>query len=277
MLSRSRILALFMLVLLVPWYSVAATGKNAGFYFVQITDTHWGPRKHHQRLRKAIEYINKLPMKIDFVVHTGDLASNNLHQDGVVDKNKKLFSQFKAPLYLVAGNHDVMKYNGTSILLKTYQIYTNHFGPLNYTVEHKGVVLVFTFMENERERYTLPGHAPWKWLATTLKKHQQRPVLLFQHAPPTLDLYKSRFETHHQYHDPWGKKNRTRYSTLVNRHGNVKAIVCGHFHRAELHWVGKVPLHVCGSIAGYWGRQGSFRLYHYDQGRLSYQTIYVED
>jgi hypothetical protein len=31
------------------------------------------------------------------------------------------------------------------------------------------------------------------------------------------------------------------------------------------------------SVAGYWGRQASFRLYEYRDGRVGYRTIYLQD
>jgi UDP-2,3-diacylglucosamine pyrophosphatase LpxH len=75
--------------------------------------------------------------------------------------------------------------------------------------------------------------------------------------------------------DPWGAANRARYRTLVNR-PNVRGIFCGHFHRDDLHWVGNIPLFSAPSIAGYWGRQASFRVYHWQDGRLGYITVYVQ-
>jgi hypothetical protein len=53
-------------------------------------------------------------------------------------------------------------------------------------------------------------------------------------------------------------------------------VIAGHFHRDELHWVGDVPLFVCAPLAGYWGRQGSYRIYEYKDGRLGYRTQYLE-
>jgi UDP-2,3-diacylglucosamine pyrophosphatase LpxH len=58
---------------------------------------------------------------------------------------------------------------------------------------------------------------------------------------------------------------------------DVKAVITGHFHRDELHWVGGRPVFAAPPVAGYWGRQASFRLYEYRDGRLSYRTIYLAE
>jgi UDP-2,3-diacylglucosamine pyrophosphatase LpxH len=73
----------------------------------------------------------------------------------------------------------------------------------------------------------------------------------------------------------WPPAARERFEQLVNA-ANVKGVLSGHFHRDELHWLGKVPVFVSAPVADYWGRQGSFRLYEYRDGRLSYRTIYLE-
>jgi UDP-2,3-diacylglucosamine pyrophosphatase LpxH len=76
-------------------------------------------------------------------------------------------------------------------------------------------------------------------------------------------------------HEGWKLQMRRQWERLVNS-ANVKGVIAGHFHRAEQHWVGDVPLYVAPSVAGFWGRQGSYRIYEYRNGRLAYRTQYLE-
>ena len=65
------------------------------------------------------------------------------------------------------------------------------------------------------------------------------------------------------------------WEKLVNTH-NVKAVIAGHFHRDEFHWLGHVPLYVSGPVANFWNRNATFRLYEYRNGQIGYRTQYLE-
>jgi predicted phosphodiesterase len=262
--------------LLAVLFLLAAPLAAAEFWFVQITDTHQGSIQHDLRLAKIIDTIATLPQQVAFVVHTGDVAADNLDQANNAERFRAAYAALKVPVYFTAGNHDVLKYHGDARRQASLSAWTNRFGALNHTAEHAGVRLVFVFMENIREKYPLPGHDPVAWLAETLAAEPGKPVLLFQHAPVTLDFYRRKEERGPTWKDNWGAAFRERYRALVNG-GTVQAIFGGHFHRDELHHVGEVPLFVSASVAGYWGRQATFRLYHYKDGRISYHTVYIED
>lgn len=244
------------------------------FRFIQITDFHWGPQEHIRRLEAAVAMIRKLPWKIDFIAVTGDLTMENILEPGVTAGIKKTIGKAGLPVHWLPGNHDILPYGTVKRRDETRRIWEKHFSPLAYAVDHKGVRLVFSFLETVREGYTLPGYDGWGWLEQTLRKAGTMPVFLFHHAPPVRDFYFAGMNP--QDKDPWGEANRTRYRTVINRHDNVKGIFCGHFHRDDLHWIGSVPLFSAPSIAGYWGRQASFRVYHWQDGRLGYITVYVQ-
>jgi UDP-2,3-diacylglucosamine pyrophosphatase LpxH len=76
-------------------------------------------------------------------------------------------------------------------------------------------------------------------------------------------------------HRGWRKEVREKWERLLNS-ANVKAVIAGHFHRDEFHWLGEVPLYVAEPVAGYWGRQCTFRIYEYRGGKVGYRTVYVE-
>ena len=53
-------------------------GEDDAFYFVQITDTHFGARGYLENIEKTVDRINDLPQDIAFVVHTGDIMNDNI-------------------------------------------------------------------------------------------------------------------------------------------------------------------------------------------------------
>lgn len=81
-------------------------------YFVQISDTHIGPtadytRHGHHSLscaRRVVEIINTLPVRPDFVIHTGDIVTDP-HPDSY-RLAAETFARLQAPIYYVNGNHD---------------------------------------------------------------------------------------------------------------------------------------------------------------------------
>ena len=86
--------------------------STESLYFVHISDTHFGPTKDyriHGRLsypcaQKLVYIINHLPTKPDFVIHTGDVATepdNRAYQLAA-----ETFADLNAPIYYTVGNHD---------------------------------------------------------------------------------------------------------------------------------------------------------------------------
>src|SRR5437588_6366118 len=119
-----------------------ANGKvENDFYFVQLSDTHWGfagPKVNPDAegtLKKAVQAVNSLEEQPDFIVFTGDLT----HTTDDVQVRKDRMSQFKdivgalkvPTVHFMAGEHDASLDHGDA--------YQEAFGKLNYTFDHKGV------------------------------------------------------------------------------------------------------------------------------------------
>gem|GEM_PF-364203 len=257
---RSIVLSL---VLLVSRAVLAA--DNAHFYFVQITDTHFGTKDHNSLTERIVERINDLPMPIACVVHTGDIGSDNLAKGETASAATSILARVKAPVLYVAGNHDLPK----KTLKESLEAYRRHFGALAGKAEFNGVVFLTVCTEPISQAMTIRDYDPMEWLASALREAGDKPVVLFQHEPPTGDFYKN------EMHEGWPAKVRQQWEGLLKAH-NVKGVICGHFHRDEMHWVGGIPLYVAPPVARYYERQPSFRVYEYDKGRLGYFTVYME-
>lgn len=235
------------------------------FYFVQITDTHLGDENHLDRTKKVVDRINNLPMEIKCVVHTGDITMDKLEDKKVVDAGLSVLQRLKAPIHYVPGNHDILPQK----LQSTHKAYMEKFGGLITQAEYEGIVFIFVYTEPLRKDFTIKGYHPLKQLEEYLKQSKGKPVIVFHHAPSVDDFYNNKF------HKGWKTEIRGKWIKLINTY-NVKAVIAGHFHRDEHHWLEDVPLYVSSPIAGYWGRQATYRIYEYHNGKIGYRTQYIK-
>ncbi|MFZ4779741.1 MAG: metallophosphoesterase family protein, partial [Terrimicrobiaceae bacterium] len=107
MLKPSRWL-LACLMVFVYCIGCRAEAPGKGWFFVQISDTHWGARDGVSMTQRAAEMINALPVKVEFVVITGDVCSDSILKETVVKEGLEALKGLKAPLYYVPGNHDIV-------------------------------------------------------------------------------------------------------------------------------------------------------------------------
>ena len=243
----------------------AQQNPGAHFYFAQITDTHFGSGDHLTRTRKIIEQINALPMQIACVVHTGDIMADRIDDAGLVNDTLALMGRIKVPLHYVPGNHDILM----DRLPATVPLYRAAFGDLIASVQYHGVVFLFLYTEPLRKSFAVDGYRPLVQLRKQLAQAGGKPVILFHHAPSVKNFYNNKV------YRGWRSEIKAQWIELLNAH-NVKAVITGHYHRDEFHWLGRVPLFVAPPVAGYWGRQASYRVYEYDNGKVSYSTQYIE-
>ncbi len=259
-------LMFIMIFISIPQLISQETNSDNSFYFIQITDTHLGENQNDQNFEKIISKINNLPMKIELIVHTGDIISEQIMDNVTKKKIAGELKKLKFPVYFVPGNHDINDNNREASLTA----YTNIFSSLNYTVDCRGVVFIFLYSEPIRLSFKIAGYKPMEWLSNTLMKNKDKPAIICFHAPMTEDFYNN------SGHKGWTGNSKEEWENLIGNYGNIKAILNGHFHRDELHWTVGIPVYVCESVANYWNRQPAFRIYHYINGRLDYTTQYLE-
>jgi len=169
--------------------SSAATARADEFYFVQLSDTHWGfdgpsiNPDSRGTLKKAVAAVNGLEQQPDFVVFTGDLTHTT--DDAQVRRDrmaqfKDIVGQLKAPkTYFMAGEHDAALDRG--------EAFQQHFGKLNYSFDHKGVH--FVILDNVSDPQGIIGDTQAAWLESDLKRFKHdHPVVVLTHRP-LFDLY----------------------------------------------------------------------------------------
>jgi 3',5'-cyclic AMP phosphodiesterase CpdA len=232
---------------------------------VQITDTHYNEPGSKQRIKKIINAVNQIPMEIECIIHTGDITQEKLEVDSIVNNSMDLFSQFNVPVHLLPGNHDILWDNYE----QTKNSYLKHFGELTTYQEYAGVVFLLIYTEPLAQSFSDSSYNPLTELEFGLKRAAGKPVLVFHHTPSVKDFYRNKM------HEGWEKDTLEKWIRLLNKY-NVKAVIAGHFHRDEYHWLGNVPLYVSGPVSGYWDRQATFRIYHYKDGKIGYRTQYIQ-
>jgi 3',5'-cyclic AMP phosphodiesterase CpdA len=263
--QTSLVVIVLLLALSFVWGTVGWATESSPLYFVQITDTHWGDKDHIERTRKIVKQINQLPFAIQFVVHTGDITMDRVEDIQTVSEGLEVLKKLKVPVHFVPGNHDILE----GKLKTTRQAYEKGFGTLLSVEEYSGVVFILVYTEPLAKSFSVEGYEPLAQLGKALGRSQGKPLIVFHHTPSVESFYKNHM------HEGWNDSVRDEWVRLLNSY-DVKAVIAGHFHRDEHHWLGEVPLYVCAPVAGYWGRQATFRIYEYRNGRISYRTQYLE-
>jgi len=148
---------------------VASAAGSEDFYFVQLSDTHWGfegPPNPDAKgtLRKAVASVNALAQQPDFIVFTGDLTHTT---DNPVERRKRMseFKEIVADLRVkdvrfMPGEHDASLDSGKA--------YKEFFGATYYTFDHKGVH--FIALDNVSDPRAIIGAEQLAWLAADLKE-----------------------------------------------------------------------------------------------------------
>src|SRR5574341_1794685 len=149
------------------------TAETDDFYFVQLSDTHWGftgPEANPDAagtLPKAVAAVNDLSTHPDFIVFTGDLTHTT---DDPKDRRRRLgeFKEIVSRLKV----HDVRfmpgEHDGSLDQSKAFQEF---FGPTHYTFDHKGVH--FIVLDNVSDPTSTIGKDQLEWLSADLKKQKK--------------------------------------------------------------------------------------------------------
>jgi len=253
------------------------TAKPEPFWFVQVTDTHHGMALHQWRLRRTLEEIAALPVPVECLAHTGDFSCDSIRNDGVATEISNILALASCPVVLAPGNHDLTFRwsNPTNRYLEAVESYRRHLGPLGQVHETDNAVYVALSTEGLRQpdAPAVPDWDPLEFLEEALSRAPDKPAFVFTHVPDCDDYYDGGF------HPGWtNPEGRAAFRAVLRRHPNARAVICGHFHRVvhEENADG-VPTIASGPIATFWDRQGSYRLYKYENGALSYQDLYLQD
>ncbi|WP_454720312.1 MULTISPECIES: metallophosphoesterase family protein [Cupriavidus] len=214
-----------------------AAGRDEAFYFVQLSDAHWGfqgPPNPDARgtLPKAVAAVNALPQPPDFLMFTGDLTHTT---DDPAERRRRLrefqsiVAGLKVPVvHLMPGEHDASLDQGAA--------YQELFGPTHYVFDHKGMHCIV--LDNVSDPAGSVGDAQLAWLAADLARQpRDARIVVFTHRP-LFDLYP-------QW--DWATRDGAQVIEHLMPYANV-TVFYGHIHQEHHHMTGHIAHHAARSL-----------------------------
>lgn len=217
--------------------SSQAAGQE-DFYFVQLSDTHWGFEGKavnpdaRGTLQKAVAAVNNLSAQPDFIMFTGDLT----HTTDDPKERRKRLSEFRdivatlkvKSMHFMPGEHDASLDRG--------EAFQEFFGKTHYTFEHKGVH--FVVVDNVSDPTGSIGDEQLQWLQAhlaTLDKNVK--LVVFTHRPL--------FDLAPQW--DWATRDGAKAVELLMPFPHV-TVFYGHIHQEHHHMTGHIAHHAAKSL-----------------------------
>ena len=212
--------------------------KQEDFYFVQLSDTHWGFKglalnpDADGTLQKAVAAVNALSFEPDFIVFTGDLT----HTTDDPKERRRRLAEFRdivgalrnKNVRFMPGEHDASLDNG--------QAWKEFFGPSYYSFDHKGVH--FIAVDNVSDASARIGEAQLAWLKEDLaKQDKDTRIVVFTHRPL--------FDLAPQW--DWATRDGAQAIDLLMPYRNV-TVFYGHIHQENHHMTGHIAHHSAKSL-----------------------------
>ena len=216
----------------------SASAAEETFFFVQLSDTHWGfqgpvvnpdPRG---TLPKAIAAVNALPLEPDFVIFTGDLT----HTTDDPGERRKRLTEFREQaralknpnVRYMAGEHDASLDRG--------EAWKEFFGKTYYTFDHKGVH--FVCLDNVSDPAARIGDEQLDWLRDDLaRQDKDARIVVFTHRPL--------FDLMPQW--DWATRDGARAIELLMPFRHV-TVFYGHIHQEHHHATAHIEHHSAKSL-----------------------------
>ena len=149
-------------------YGPGAAASTEDFFFIQLSDTHWGFKDDKVNpdaagtFKKVVGAINALSRQPEFIAFTGDMTHTT---DDPAERRRRMaemrdmIATLKVKdVRFVPGDHDAQKDRG--------EAYQEFFGKLNYTFDHKGYH--FIVLDNTSDPDQKLGDAPVSYTHLTL-------------------------------------------------------------------------------------------------------------
>ena len=222
--------------------SADVQSNPASLFFVQISDSHIGFNKAAnpdvtQSLRAAVAKINALPVRPDFVVHTGDVS--HLSRPEQFDAADQVLQGIKTDRMLyVPGEHDVIGDNGKQFFERYGKASS---GPGWYSFDLKGVhfiALINVLNFKDRGLGNL-GATQLGWLEADVRGLAgSTPVVVFAHMP-LWSIYPDW---------GWGTADSAQALSYLKRFGSL-TVLNGHIHQVLQKVEGNATFHTALSTA----------------------------
>jgi hypothetical protein len=212
------------------------------FTFVQLSDSHIGFEKPpnadaRATFRDAIAKVQALPVRPDFIIHTGDVSQ--LSRDDEFDDADQMLKASGLPVFFVPGEHDMLDPEGGKAFLRRFGKGTRGAGW--YSFDHRGVHFVGLVNVADLKPGGMGnlGAEQLGWLAADLAgRSSSTPIVVFAHIPL--------WTVYAQW--GWGTDDAAEALRLLARFGSV-TILNGHIHQVAQKVEGRIAFHTARSTA----------------------------
>jgi 3',5'-cyclic AMP phosphodiesterase CpdA len=222
--------------------AMAAPAAAKGFTFLQISDSHVGFNKPANpdaaaTYREAVNKIVAMPVKPDFIIHTGDITQ--LSKDQEFDDAEQIIKQTGLTVFHVPGEHDMLDEGAGKAYLDRFGKGTKGAGW--YSFDHKGVhfVALINVVNLKAGGMGSLGADQLAWLEKDLAgRPSSQPIVVFAHIP----LWTV-------YADwGWGTDDAAQALSYLKRFGSV-TVLNGHIHQITQKVEGNIAFHTARSTA----------------------------
>jgi 3',5'-cyclic-AMP phosphodiesterase len=205
----------------------------APFLIVQLSDPHigadWNGEDPVAGLREVVDAVADLPDRPDTILITGDLAEHGSFAEYAAVSDA--VAALGAPVHVIAGNHDD---RGT--LRAAFGLPGADAGPIQWAADLGPLRLVGVDTTIPGRDGGALGAEPLRWLDAELARAPDQPTLLAMHHPPVTTGVA-----------PWdaiglSAVDRAALGRVLERHPQVRRVVCGHVHQTITAGIARRPV-----------------------------------
>ena len=192
------------------------------FLLAQLSDPHiggeWFDDQSVARLAAAVESVRAVRPQPDAVLVSGDLADHATDEE--YEQLRELCAPLQAPLYVLPGNHDDRR-----ALHRHFGVPGGDGEPVCYSVDLGPLRLVVLDTTRPGEASGALEGDQLDWLDAELAAAPRQMTLIAMHHPPLITGVPAWDEI------GLAASDRRALGDVIERHGQVRRLACGHFHR----------------------------------------------
>ena len=219
----------------------AMAQSAGGMTFLQISDSHVGFDKPANpnvigTLEEAIGKIKTMPVKLSFMIHTGDIT--HLSKIKEFDDADKVISQARLDVHYVPGEHDLID-DEAKLYRERYGRGAKGAGWYSFDANGVHFIGLVNVVNLKAGGLGNLGEDQLEWLEADLKgRSASTPIVVFAHIP-LWTVYPSW---------GWGTDDGARALDHLKRFGSV-TVLNGHIHQVMQKVEGNVTFHTARSTA----------------------------
>ena len=190
-------------------------------------------------LSRSVEYVNRLDLQPDLVVHTGDVTHFGKPEEYA--EAVRILNGLHAPFCVIPGNRD-----DRGELRKAFESRLPdgcHPEFVQYAVALDGLYAIMLDSVSTQSNKARLCETRLDHFSSMLDDAGDRPVMVFMHHPP-FEVTESSYPV--QFED-WSEVDAL--AGIISRHQNVLSVYCGHSHRSAMGKIAGVDASTIPSMA----------------------------